>query len=143
MKLKSFSKTALSTTVLSLLSAMPLIAQIDNGMNFTTSFAFYASNVRMPAGSYKITPTDIDDSELLIESQDGKYSAFVDFVPTQSDLPHAQSDVTFRKYGNAEYLSRIWVEGQQFGMKLEPTKAEKKAAASATVAEHTVAAKKR
>ena len=141
--MKSFSKVAVSMALLSLLPAMPLVAQIANGMNFTTSFAFYAGNVKMPAGSYRITKTDIDESELLIESQDGKYAAFVDFIPTQSEQPHAQSDVTFHTYGNAEYLNRIWVEGQEFGMKVEPTKAEKRAAASAGAVEHTVSAKKR
>jgi hypothetical protein len=140
--MKSFSKAAVKMAILSLLSAMPLMAQIDTGMDFTTSFPFYAGNVKMPAGSYKITRADIEDSELLIESKDSKYAALLDFIPTESAQPHAQSDVTFHKYGDTEYLNRIWVEGQQFGMKIEQTKAEKKAAASAGVVEHTVSAKK-
>jgi hypothetical protein len=49
--------------LLSLLSVLPLAAQIDNGVNFTTSFPFYAGNARMPAGSYKITQSDMDDPE--------------------------------------------------------------------------------
>lgn len=141
--MKSLSKVAVKMALLSLLSAMPLMAQIDNGMNFTTSFPFYAGNVKMPAGSYKITQTNIDDSELLIESNDGKFSAFLEIIPTQAEEPHAHSDVTFHKYGDTDYLNRIWVEGQRYGMKIEPTKAEKKAAANATAAEHTVSGKKR
>jgi hypothetical protein len=141
--MRAFGVVAGCLVALSLLSAMPLDAQIDNGMNFTTSFPFYAGNAKMPAGAYKITQTDIDESELLIESQDGKYSAFLDSMATQSEQPHSQSDVTFHKYGNTEYLNRIWVEGQRSGLKVYPTKAEKKAAASAKVVEHSVAAKKR
>jgi hypothetical protein len=51
---------------------------------------------------------------------------------------HAHSDVTFHKYGDVEYLDRIWVEGQRYGMKVDPTKAELKAASTTAVAEHTV-----
>jgi hypothetical protein len=140
--MKRFSKLAGRMALISLLSAMPLMAQIDNGMNFTTSFPFYAGNVKMPAGSYTITHTDIDETQLLIESNDGKFSAFLEFLPTQAEQPHVKSDVTFHKYGDTDYLNRIWVEGQQYGMKIEPTKAEKKAAAKAAVEEHTVSAKK-
>jgi hypothetical protein len=53
-------------------------------------------------------------------------------------LPH--SDVTFHKYGDTEYLNRIWVEGQRYGMKVDPTKAETKAAANANVVEHSLSA---
>jgi hypothetical protein len=141
--MRIFGMVAGCIVTLSLLYAMPLNAQIDYGMNFTTSFAFYAGNTKMPAGSYKITQAGSEETELLIESQDGKYSAFLDFIPTQSEQPHAHSDVTFHKYGNTDYIDRIWVEGQQFGMKVEPTKAEQKAAASVAMVEHSVSAKKR
>jgi hypothetical protein len=52
------------------------MAQIDNGMDFTTAFSFYAGNAKMPAGSYRITQTDVDTNELSIQSADGKYPAF-------------------------------------------------------------------
>jgi hypothetical protein len=72
----------------------------------------------MPAGSYKITQADFDANELLIQSADGKYSAFMDFFATWAGQPHKQSDVTFQKYGNVDYLDRIWIEGQRYGMKV-------------------------
>jgi hypothetical protein len=141
--MKTFGIITGCMVTLSLLCAMPLNAQIDLGMNFNTSFAFYAGNAKMPAGSYRITPAGTDENELLIESQDGKYSAFIEFIPTQSEQPHPQSDVTFHRYGDTEYINRIWVEGQQFGMKVEPTKAEQRTAASVALVEHSVFAKKR
>jgi hypothetical protein len=119
---------------------MPLAAQIVNGVDFTTTFPFYAGNVKMPAGSYKVTHSDVDENILQIQSSDGVHSALLDFVPTQSAQPHAHSDVTFHKYGDTEYINRIWVEGQEYGMKVEPTKAETKAAASAKVEEHSLSA---
>jgi hypothetical protein len=140
--MKSFCKVALATAVLILGFARPVMSQIDNGMDFTSPFPFYAGNAKMPAGSYRITQTDVDTSELLVQSTDGKYSVFVDFIPTRSDQPHKQSDVTFQKYGSVDYLNRIWVEGQRYGMKLDPTKAEKKAAANAGPVEHSIVGKK-
>jgi hypothetical protein len=138
--MKNVSKLVVRMGLLSLLSVMPLAAQIANGVDFTTSFPFYAGNAKMPAGSYKITQSDMDESVLQIQSTDGLHSALVEFIPTQSAQPHPHSDVTFDKYGDTEYLNRIWVEGQEYGMKVDPTKAESKAAANANVMEHSLSA---
>jgi hypothetical protein len=140
--MKNFYKVALATTVLVLGSTLPVMSQIDNGLEFTTSFPFYAGNAKMPAGSYRITQADADAYELLVQSVDGKYSAFVEYIATRSAQPHKQSDVTFEKYGTVDYLDRIWVEGQTYGMKVDPTKAEKKAAAVAGPVEHSILGKK-
>jgi hypothetical protein len=137
--MKNVSKLVVRMGLLSLLSVMPLAAQILDGVDFTTSFPFYAGNAKMPAGSYKITQTDMDASILQIQSNDGVHSALVEFIPTHSAQPHPHSDVTFHKYGDTEYLNRIWIEGQEYGMKVDPTKAEMKAAANAVV-EHSLSA---
>jgi hypothetical protein len=128
--MKNVSKLVVRMGLLSLLSVMPLAAQIDNGVDFTTTFPFYAGNAKLPAGSYKITQSDISASILRIQSDDGLHAAFVDIIPTQSAQPHSHSDVTFHKYGDVEYLNRIWVEGQEYGMKVDPTKAEMNASAN-------------
>jgi hypothetical protein len=138
--MKNVSKLVAGMGLLSLLSVMPLAAQIDNGVDFTTSFPFYVGNAKMPAGSYKITQSDMDAPILEIQSNNGVHSALVDFIPTQSAQPHPHSDVTFHKYGDTEYLNRIWVQGQEYGMKVDPTKAETKAAANANVVEHSLSA---
>jgi hypothetical protein len=136
--MKDLLKVAVATLALTLGSALPALAQMDTALGFKTSFPFYAGNAKMPAGSYKITQTDIDANDLQIQSADGKYSAFVDFIPMHAEAPHAHSDVTFHKYGNVEYLNRIWVVGQRYGMKVEPTKAELKVASTTAVADYTV-----
>ena len=138
--MKNVSKLVAGMGLLSLLSVMPLAAQIDNGVDFTTSFPFYVGNAKMPAGSYKITQSDMDAPILEIQSNNGVHSALVDFIPTQSAQPHPHSDVTFHKYGDTEYLNRVWVEGQEYGMKLDSTKAETKAAANANAVEHSLSA---
>lgn len=141
--MKSLFKAIGATSILAICSAIPMIAQIDNSMLFTTDFAFYAQNAKMPAGSYRITQADFDSNELLIESTDGKYSAFVDFIPTDAAQQHEQSAVTFHKYGSVEYLNRIWVNGQQYGMKLDPTKSEKQVAKAGDPIEHSVPGSKK
>ena len=138
--MKNLIKLVVGMWLLSLLSVMPLAAQIDNGVDFTTSFPFYAGNAKLPAGSYKITQSDMDESILQIQSKDGVHSALIEFTPTHSAQPHPHSDVTFHKYGDTEYLNRIWVQGQEYGMKVDPTKAETKAAANANVVEHSLSA---
>ena len=138
--MKNVSKLIVRMGLLSLLSVMPLAAQIDNGVDFKTAFPFYAGNAKLPAGSYKITQPDMDVSILQVQSNDGARSALVDFIPTRSAQRHPHSDVTFHKYGDTEYLNRVWVEGQEYGMKVDPTKAETKAAANANVVEHSLSA---
>jgi hypothetical protein len=90
--------------------------------------------MKMPAGSYTVTVPNADDNFLLIEDADGSHSVFVEFAVTSSDTPHAQSDVTFNKYGKDEFLSEVWVEGEDSGMQVLPSKAEQDAA-KAVVAE--------
>ena len=138
--MKSFGRAALKMGLLSLLSVMPLAAQIETGLTFATSFPFYAGNARMPAGTYRISQSDIESSVLQIQNVNGAYSAFIEFIPTHAEQPHPQTDVTFHKYGDTDYLNRIWVNGQKFGMKVDATKAETKAATSTSFVEHSVVA---
>jgi hypothetical protein len=138
--MKKVSKLVVRMGLLSMLSVMPLAAQIVDGVDFTTAFPFYVGDAKMPAGSYKITQSGNDESILQIQSKDGAHSAFIEFMPTHSAQFHAHSDVTFHKYGDTEYLNRIWVGGQKYGMRVEPTKSEMKAATNTKVVEHSLSA---
>ena len=136
--MKNILKVAVATAALTLGSALPAMAQFDEGVDFTTAFAFYAGSEKMPAGSYRVTQIDMNSNQLLIQNRDGSDSAFVSFIPTRADQPHAHSDVSFQKYDNVAYLSRVWVAAERYGIKVEPTKAELKAASTTAVAEGTV-----
>jgi hypothetical protein len=140
--MKNVSKLVVKMGLLSVLSVMPLAAQIGYGVDFTTSFPFYAGNAEMPPGSYRITES-ADDNTLLIQSKDGRHSAFVGFIPMHSAQLHPHSDVTFHKYGDTDYLNALWVAGQRYGMKVDPTKMETSAAASTNVVEHSLSADNR
>jgi hypothetical protein len=138
--MNSIGKLVVRIGFLSLLSVMPLVAQIDTGVKFTTSFPFNAGDAKLPAGNYRVIQPDMDVDILQIENLDNSHSIFVDFNPTQSLRPHRNSAVSFEKYGDTDYLDRVWIEGQTYGIQADPTKVEETAAgtAAANAGQHTV-----
>jgi hypothetical protein len=122
---------------LSLLSVMPLAAQIDTSVDFTTSFPFYAGNAKLPAGNYRVSQPDMGAEILRIQNIDEPRSAFVDFIPTQSLQPHRKSSVSFEKYGDTDFLDRVWIAGETYGVEADPTKVEAAAAAAVNAGQHT------
>ena len=136
--MKNFLKMLGTGAFLCLLLAVPGVAQIANGLDFTTTFPFWAGTAKLPPGTYTVSQSDQTQNILKLASKDGKHTVMVEFMATQAEDAHAATDVSFHRYGTAEYLTLIWVGGQKYGMKLEPTKAEKKAAAAAKPETHSV-----
>ena len=128
--MNTVKKLIVLTGLLSVLCAIPAMAQISTRVTFDAPSAFYAGDVEMPAGSYTVSVPNADDNLLLIEDVNGSHAAFVKYAVT-SDTPHTQSNVTFNKYGETEFLSQVWVEGQDSGMQVLPSKAEQDAAKAA------------
>jgi hypothetical protein len=127
--------------LLSVLCAIPAMAQITNRVTFNAPSAFYAGNAKMPAGSYTATQPDADSNLLLIEDANGSHSAFVEYEVVSSETPHAQSDVTFKKYGKVDFLSAISVQGRDSEMQILPSKVEQNAAKTAAAEKHSLSAK--
>jgi hypothetical protein len=127
--------------LVSALCVIPSMAQIANSVTFDAPSAFYAGNAKMPAGSYRVTQPNGDDSLLLLESADGSHSVFVEFEKASTDTRHSESDVTFNKYGNVEFLSAIWVEGRKSEMQILPSKFEQNTAKAAAAEKHSLSAK--
>jgi hypothetical protein len=65
----------------------------------------------------------------------------VEYEVVSSETQHTQSDVTFNKYGNVDFLSAIWVEGRKSEMQILPTKFEQNTAKAATAEKHSLSAK--
>ena len=135
--MNNFGKFLIKMGLLSLLSVMPLAAQIDNGVDFTAPFPFYAGDVKLPAGDYKVARLDENTNVLQVENRDDLQSVLVDFTPTESALPHRNSAVTFNKYGDTDYLDRVWLEGEEYGISVDPGKVE--TAEESTAAQHATA----
>lgn len=106
------------------LPAIPLCAQIPNGLDFKTSFPFYVGNQYMPSGSYKVTEPFTDSSVLLVQDVDRNYSAFIGYIPTETFAPVKQGEAAFRKYGDTAFLASFTVSGETLGMEFLPDKRE-------------------
>ena len=134
--MNNFGKLVVKMGLLSLLSVMPLAAQVDNnGVVFTAPFPFYAGNVEVPAGSYKLTQLNINAKALLLRNSTSTGGLFLHFIPTSSVDPSRESDVTFDKYGDTGYLRTLSVAGETDGIEFDRSKAETKV--GATMAEKT------
>jgi hypothetical protein len=131
-------KIVMTMGMLSLLSVMPLAAQVASSaassVVFTAPFPFYAGNVKLPAGSYRITEPNQNTNAVLIRNSAGTKGEFINFIPTSSLDPQKETDVTFQKYGDTGYLQGLSIEGDPNGLEFPRTKAEAKAE---TMAENT------
>lgn len=139
--MNNLKKLTMSMGLLSVLCALPSMAQIANRVTFDAPSPFYAGNAKMPAGSYRVTQPNADDNFLLIESTAGSNSAFVEYEIVSSETRHTQSDVTFNKYENVDFLNAIWVEGRKSEMHILPSKVEQNAAKTAAAEKHSLLAK--
>lgn len=129
-------KVFLSMGLLSLISVMPLKAQVGNGIQFNTPFPFYVGHAKMPAGSYTLTePDDLDRQAIMVRSNDGRFGAAALVIGTQSSQPQRQTMVVFDKYGDTLFLDKVLLSGDTSGVMVLPTKAEKRAEESASVPE--------
>lgn len=133
-------RAVLLSSLAAIILAMGAAAQITNTLNFEVSFPFYAGNAKLPAGAYQVRQLDPEDQMLVLESADGAHSVFLEYNMTSSETPHAQSDVTFNKYGDRDFINLLWVRGENSGMQLVPTKIEHLAAKNTTPVRHSVAA---
>jgi hypothetical protein len=133
-----FGKIVMTMGMLSLLSVIPLAAQVAHSVVtrvvFTAPFPFYAGTVKLPAGSYIITEPNENANVVLIRNSAGTKGEFINFIPTSSFDPQQENDVTFQKYGDTGYLQTLSIEGETEGLEFPRTKAE---AQAETMAENT------
>ena len=126
-----FGKMVMTMGMLSLLSVIPLAAQVANSVVtrvvFTAPFPFYAGTVKLPAGSYIITEPNENANVVLIRNSAGTKGEFINFIPTSSWDPQKENEVTFQKYGDTGYLQALSIEGDTDGLEFPRTKAEAKA----------------
>ena len=138
--MNSSVRAVLLTSFASVILAIGAAGQITNTLYFEVSFPFYAGNAKLPAGAYQIRQLNPEDQMLVLESADGAHSVFLEYTTTSSETPHAQTDVTFNKYGDRDFINLLWVRGQNSGIQLVPTKSEQLAAKNTTPVRHSVAA---
>jgi len=126
--------------VLTVLTALSAQAQITTKLTFTTTFPFYAGDANMPAGEYQVTENK-NTGQLLLQTTSASHSAFLTARRTKADQARAQSEITFKKYGDIYFLNRIWMQGRRSGFKVLPSKFEQTQAKQTTGTEQQVPAK--
>ena len=127
-----FGKRVVMMGMLSLLSVIPLSAQVANSafyrVVFTAPFPFYAGTVKLPTGTYVITQPNQNTWTVLIRNIADTKGEFLLYTPTSSVDLQRKSDVTFHKYGDTGYLETLSIEGDPDGIAFPRTKVEAKAA---------------
>jgi hypothetical protein len=115
--LVSFFLLALSTPCLN--------AQITNAIQAHIDHAFVIGNTTLPPGEY--TFRMMQNSELSIMSATSENDKTnVDFIVREAIDNHtpAHTELTFRKYGNTEFLNKIFENGSKIGAEVTETSRE-------------------
>jgi hypothetical protein len=135
-----------------LVSVVPAFAQANGFMGydvqvkFTAPMAFYAGDKLLPAGEYTVTQTGGEQANAILVRGKGKNEAVVQIEIVNSSKPVKDTEVTFNKYGNKDYLASIitpqagggTVTQTSFVLKVQPTAAEQAVAKATQAAQHSV-----
>jgi len=109
--------------------AQALNAQIMDSIHARVDHSFVIGDQTLPPGEYTFRVSiNPDESLMTAISENGKTSA--QFLVRQSVDNHTpnHSELVFRKYGNTEFLSKIFEAGSKDGLAvLEPSKQEAQA----------------
>ena len=102
-------------------------AQIVNQVEATISHSFIISTKTLPPGKYTFQiQQDSNNTVMAVTSADGKNSDEFLVRDSQAQNTPAHTQLIFRRYGNLEFLSKIFVAGNKLGVAVsEPSKQEK------------------
>lgn len=108
------------TTVLMLVGVtcmvQPSKAQIINRIEANVNHSFIVANTTFPPGRYefRILP-DSDLTIMTVTSADGKHEA--EFMVREAQANHTpqHSELIFNRYGDKEFLSKVFEQGSQIG----------------------------
>jgi hypothetical protein len=113
--------------VLALIAAVGLMgsakAQMPAEVKTDVPFAFMVGDTMLPAGKYEITP--LDEGQIQIAMTSGSPSVIQTVETTEGVEEAPRTELVFHRYGDREFLSQIRIEGDQDGVALLPSKAEK------------------
>ena len=123
------NKVNTALIIISLLMSVGMVttyAQIgDTRVEADVPFDFIVGKTTLPAGKYEIVnPGEFNPSILEIRSLDGRTSILCTTASVQAPRTATKSELVFNKYGDSYFLHQIWVEGEQIGDEIEPSKTE-------------------
>lgn len=89
-------------------------------------FDFMVGSKRMPKGEYLIESVNESGTLTIRHAKKGKAVTFMTIQHKSTDKP--KSKLIFHRYGEQYFLARIWDGSSETVLKLDKSKAEKKAA---------------
>jgi len=118
----------------------------DLEVKFKVPMAFYAGDKLLPAGEYEVKQTGGEQANTILIRGKGKNEAVVSVEIVNSSKPVKDSEVTFNKYGDRDYIASIItpqagggsVTQTSFVLKVLPSAGEQAAAKAAQAANHSV-----
>jgi hypothetical protein len=90
-------------------------------------FAFSASGKTLPAGEYTLSETGTR-SVIVVRNFAAKQAVGVLTQLTRGKSASTQTRIEFRRYGSQHFLASIWIAGQDSGMEMQRSNAERRAA---------------
>ncbi len=122
--LRSFALMALIVAFTSLTAQ----AQSANQMKAHIPFSFTIGSQTLPAGDYTVRYINQDSGKtaLLFKSADGRTSRIVNMIGTQREEAEGKASLVFNQYGESYFLSEVWTGGDQYGLSLPKSRAERK-----------------
>jgi hypothetical protein len=105
-----------------------LNAQITNTIQAHIDHSFVIGNTTLPPGEYTFRMLqDTDLQAMTATSENDKTSVSFNVRMTIDDHTPRHSELTFRKYGDTEFLSKIFELGSKNGAEVtEPSRDEKR-----------------
>src|SRR4051812_13897249 len=104
----------------SLLLLVPLLtthlsnAQIVNQIDATLSHSFIVSSKTLPPGKYTFRMNSgSDGGSMTVTSSDGKHSDIFTVRQSLAETTPAHTELTFSRYGDKEFLHRIFESGNK------------------------------
>jgi hypothetical protein len=113
----SFRPIVLAAGILVLVGVHDARAQIDDSIEFTATFPFTVGNTTLPAGTYTITPSDIDPQVLQMEG--ARTSVLFMTEPADPSQTPSKTELVFNRYGDRYVLKNVWVAGSDIGYATE------------------------
>lgn len=124
---KQLHMMARALTFCTVLSSVPVFAQMDRLMYVQVPFAFTAGQKTFDPGEYRVKAS-VGEATVLIQSKDYRSALFVltDRVETRSI--QEKPKLVFNRYGSQHFLAQVWPAGSAAGRQFRMTKAEQEIA---------------
>jgi hypothetical protein len=121
--LKSFTMLMLALAFAGLTTQ----AQSPTQVKAQIPFSFMIGSQRLPAGEYTIryVNQDAGKTALLFKSADGRTSRIVNMMPKERNATQEKASLVFNQYGESYFLSEVWTGGDQYGLSLPRSRAER------------------